>query len=74
MDEWINPWTVEPERDPDKMTVGELFSPCVECRSTLNTDGSCGVCGQDAPTVQRIRDRRQWLKDHPEMIGVDDDE
>ncbi len=55
-----------PKKDPDKMTVGELFGDCVECHSALHHDGSCRMCGQEPPTVQRIEARRKYLKEHPE--------
>jgi hypothetical protein len=54
-----------PNRDPDTMTVGELFSPCPECNSDLSVDGGCRFCGGDPPTAQRIAARRAWLKAHP---------
>ena len=64
--EWSMPWLVESEVDPDKMSIAQLFGGhCVNCRGDLHEDGSCRFCGGDAPTVQQIAYRRQWLKDHP---------
>ena len=55
----------EPEKDPDKMTVGELFGDCPQECGRLKSNGECPVCGW-APMAGDAEARRTWMKSHPQ--------
>lgn len=54
----------EQRKDPDKMTIAELFPRCPECDASTRK-GSCAVCCWE-PMDWAVTARRQYLKEHPE--------